>query len=98
MTANNFERDAIMNIQRYLRHLSFHEQDIGDVPLDGIWDRATQDALIEFQKSKGLEPTGSVDRATWDILKAAYDESVALNSPPAMLDLFPRLPLGYSLG
>ena len=98
MTENDFERDAIMNVQKYLRHLSFHDEDIGDVPIDGIWDSATRDALIQFQKRQGLEPTGTVDRETWDILKAEYDRSVAENSPPARLDLFPRSPVGYSLG
>ena len=98
MTENAFERDAIMNIQRYLRHLSFHSESIGDVPLDGIWDRATRDALIEFQKENGLSPTGTVDRATWDILKSEYDASVAQNSPPERIDLFPRSPAGYEIG
>ncbi len=94
---NIFERDAITDIQTYLRHLSFHSDAIGDVPVDGIWDSATRDALIEFQKSMGLEATGTVDRATYDILKREYDRSVALNSPPARLDLFPRQPSGYAI-
>ena len=92
---NIFEGDAIRDIQTYLRHLSFHSDNIGDVPIDGIWDSATRDALIEFQKENGLEPTGTVDRATYDILKREYDRSIALNSPPARLDLFPRSPAGY---
>lgn len=94
---NIFERDAIRDIQTYLRHLSFHSDGIGDVPIDGIWDSATKYALIEFQKSMGLEPTGTVDRATHELLRREYDRSVALNSPPARLDLFPRSPLGYVL-
>lgn len=98
MTDNALERDAIMNIQRYLRQLSFHSESIGDVPLDGIWDRATRDALIEFQKKNGLQPTGTVDRETWDILKSEYDASVAKNSPPERIDLFPRSPSGYEIG
>lgn len=91
-----FERDAITDIQTYLRQLSFHS-DIGDVPIDGIWDSATRDALIAFQAQNGLEPTGVADRETYDLLKREYDRSVALNSPPAKLDLFPRSPTGYEL-
>ena len=94
---NIFERDAIRDIQTYLRHLSFHSESIGELPLDGIWDSATRDALIAFQKENGLDPTGIVDRKTYDVLKREYDRSVALNSPPAHLDLFPRLPLGYAI-
>ena len=94
---NIFERDAIIDIQTYLRQLSFHSDNIGDVPIDGIWDSATRNALIEFQKENGLSPTGTVDRETYDILKREYDRSVALNSPPARLDLFPRSPANYTL-
>ena len=100
MTPNDFERDAIENIQRYLRHLSFHDDRLGEqgsVPLDGIWDSATRNALIKFQQSRGLPVTGTVDRATWDILKAEYDASVAQNSPPAALSLFPRYPQGFEI-
>lgn len=100
MTPNDFERDAILNTQTYLRHLTFHDKRLGEqgsVPLDGIWDSATIDALISFQKSRGLPVTGTVDRETWDVLKAEYDASVAKNSPPAMLSLFPRYPQSFVL-
>ncbi len=98
MTPNDFERDAILNTQTYLRHLTFHDKGLGEpgsVPLDGIWDSATRDALIKFQETRGLPVTGTVDRATWDVLKAEYDKSITENSPPAMLSLFPRYPLGF---
>ncbi len=94
---NDFERDAIMMIQTYLRHLSFHNSEIPPVPLDGIWDRETRESVIAFQTSQGLNPTGVVDRETWDRLKAEYERSVALNSPPVRIDLFPRRPRGYAL-
>lgn len=94
---NIFERDAINNIQTYLRHISFHNEKIGDLPLDGIWDSATRNALIAFQRENGLSPTGKADRETYDLLKREYDRSIALNSPAARLDLFPRSPVGFEL-
>ena len=100
MTSNDFEKDAIENVQRYLRQLSFHDERLGgagSVPIDGIWDSATRDALIKFQESRGLPVTGTVDRATWEVLKAEYDRSVAENSPPVPLALFPRYPQGYEI-
>jgi peptidoglycan hydrolase-like protein with peptidoglycan-binding domain len=97
MNENAFERDAIMNTQRYLRFLSYQDDDIPPVPIDGIWDTATQNALIEFQRKNGLAPTGTVDRETWELLKKRYDEAVALNSPPARIDVFPRMPKDFML-
>lgn len=98
MTQNDFERDAILNVQTYLRQLTFHDPRLGEqgsVPIDGIWDSATRDALIKFQETRHLSPTGTVDRATWEVLKAEYDASVAANSPPVPLALFPRYPSGF---
>jgi peptidoglycan hydrolase-like protein with peptidoglycan-binding domain len=97
MNNNIFERDAIINTQKYLRQLSYHDEDIPPVPIDGIWDSETERALVAFQRKNGLSPTGRVDRATWELLKARYDESVAQNSPPAKLDIFPRIPKDYSV-
>lgn len=97
MTNNNFERDAVLNIQRYLRMLSFHNDGIDAVPLDGIFGDRTQRSLAEFQQEMGLEPTGQADKETWDALKAEYERSVAANSPPTMLALFPREPTEYEM-
>ncbi len=92
------EREAIRNIQKYLRQLSYHDDAINPVPIDGIWESDTARAVAAFQAQNGLSVTGTVDRETWDKLKAAYDESVAQNSPPAPIYLFPRMPQDYSLG
>ena len=97
MDQNIFERDAIIDIQRFLRHLSFHESDIRDVPIDGIWEAQTEAAVRDFQRKYSLPQTGRVDRMTFDKLKEEYDKSVALNSPPATLDLFPRSPSDFQL-
>ena len=95
MATNDFESDAIRNIQTYLRHLSFHSDEINDVPIDGIWDSETSRAVAAFQKQQGLPVTGTVDRDTWDVLKKEYDLSVARNSPPVALALFPRYPENF---
>ena len=97
MATNDFETDAIRNIQTYLRHLSFHSDDINDVPIDGIWASETARAVAAFQRQQGLPVTGTVDRATWDVLKNEYDRSVAQSSPPVALSLFPRYPENFIL-
>ncbi|HEX2222858.1 MAG TPA: L,D-transpeptidase family protein, partial [Thermoanaerobaculia bacterium] len=39
--------------------------------LDGSWGKNTAKAVYWFQEAKGLNPTGQVDRATWDALNRA---------------------------
>ncbi len=91
------EEQAIRNLQKYLRELSYDSLGANPVPLDGIFDRATRDALIEFQKSVGLEPTGIADKATWDALFAAYQKSIESKRNTRGLYFFPDTPRGYEL-
>ncbi|HSK77592.1 MAG TPA: L,D-transpeptidase family protein [Thermoanaerobaculia bacterium] len=39
--------------------------------LDGYWGKNTEKAVYWFQNARGLNPTGEVDRATWDALRRA---------------------------
>ena len=96
MAENMFEREAIKNLQKYLRQLSYHNDEISPLPIDGIWDSATERALSSFQSLYNLPVTGRADRITWDILKREYDRSLSENSPPAPLLIFPRIK-GYAV-
>ncbi len=95
--AQTNEEQAIRNLQKYLRELSFDSLGANPVPIDGIFDRATRDALMEFQKKEGLEPTGIADKTTWDALFAAYRKSTELDRTSMGLYLFPEVPVGYEL-
>ncbi len=64
--------DAVRNLQRYLRRLSYEENGIHPVPVDGIFESRTEEALSEFQRGAGLPVTGIADRLTWDALFAEY--------------------------
>ena len=76
-------QDAIFNLQKYLRAISFADKRVSRPPLDGIFDSATEDAVRSFQASRGLNANGIVDRMTWD---AIYDEYKAL----ALAEELPR--------
>lgn len=39
-----------------------------DLDVDGSFGPATRDAVMRFQRTKGLKPTGVVDAATWEAL------------------------------
>ena len=56
---------AIREIQVYLREIA--DSDIFIAP-SGIYDDNTRRAIIDFQSEKGLEITGEVDKATFDLL------------------------------
>lgn len=89
--------EATRNLQRYLRQLSFTEPEIPPPPIDGVFDSATRTSLLAFQKSRGLPETGSADLATWEALYRAWRASVAENTPPKEIAVFPRTPKGDPL-
>ena len=82
------EAQAIQNLQRYLRQLSYH-YDITPPPIDGIFERDTERALREFQAMRGLPVTGRADRRTWEELYAMYRASIAENEPPRTVAILP---------
>lgn len=91
------EREAIYNLQRYLRQLSYHDEEIPSPPLDGVMDTATTDALKAFQRKERLPQTGTANRATWDALYNAYRASISAYSAPVAISLFPRSSEGFAL-
>ena len=97
MAPRQNEAQAVKNLQRYLRQLSYDEESIQSPPVDGIFESDTQAALRQFQRLKELPVTGIADRDTWELLYAAYRASLASNSPPRTVALFPRTPKGYVL-
>ena len=86
---------AVANLQRYLRQLAYHTPEIPQVPVDGIFEQATRDALKAYQGYVGLPVTGSADRETWDRLYLDYLDSVEFYAPPSQVSLFQRSPVGY---
>ena len=83
------EAEATLNLQRYLRQLSYHHPQITPPPLDGIFERDTERALREFQAMQDLPITGRADRRTWDALYAMYRASIAENEPPRTVAILP---------
>ena len=62
------EREAIRNVQRYLRQLSYTDSEIPPVPVDGIFGEATSNSLMAFQQKNGLRVSGVADRESFDAL------------------------------
>ena len=95
--ANANRRVAVRNLQRYLRHLSYFIEEIGEVPIDGIFGSDTEAALRAFQKIVGLPPTGRADAVTWDRLFRAYTNSIEQRQEPLRIANFPQIPENYTV-
>ncbi len=55
--------DAVRSLQQLLAGSGFNPG-----PIDGIYGGLTEQAVSQFQSSKGLTVNGKVDQATWDAL------------------------------
>ena len=90
--------DAVRNLQRYLRRLSFDNSALLRVPVDGIFESATEEAVRAFQAQYGLPQSGRVDRATWDRIYDAYLRAERATDRTPVTNFFPLYPDGYELG
>lgn len=88
-------QESIAYLQTNLRQLSYHDDDIYSVGIDGIWGKETQDSLKSFQRKYGLPETGVADIITWELLKEKADESRRFHSPTEPIRIFPRYPADY---
>ena len=91
------EKEAIINLQTYLRAQSLLYPHSPQVPIDGIFDSATQNALIDFQLRNGLAPTGIADRTTWELLYSQYLDILKTTSLPNPIIPFPSYPDNYEI-
>ena len=91
------EKDAIFNLQTYLRAQTFIRPDAPKIAVDGIFDSATKNALIDFQLANGLAPTGVADRTTWDLLYSQYIDILDEVSLPSPIIPFPSYPKDYTI-
>ncbi|MBQ9098029.1 MAG: peptidoglycan-binding protein [Clostridia bacterium] len=97
MTPNQNQQEAIRNLQRYLRHLSYFYEEIIEVPIDGIFGTDTEAALRAFQKLENLPPTGRADQVTWERLYETYSRSNDQRRAPNSISYFPRIPENYTV-
>ena len=95
MNEEKLRRDAILNLQTYLRAQKLRYPNAPSVPIDGIFDSATQNALIDFQLRNSLAPTGIADRTTFELLYEQYLDIIDKSSLPDPIIPFPSYPEDY---
>jgi len=59
---------TVTALQYILQELEALYGGMRDVTLSGTYDRATEDAVREFQRVNRLPETGEVDLLTWNLL------------------------------
>ena len=88
-------QDAIFNLQTYLRALSFEDGRITRVSIDGIFDSDTERAVSDFQRTRGLEETGIVDKSTWDAIYNEFNDLTQRTNRSPNVNFFPQSPKNY---
>ena len=95
MNPLTMQENAVKNIQRYLRTLSAEQnRKIFSVPIDGIYDSVTREAVAEFQRLYSLPVTGTVDKITFDLLFLEH-QRILRNNEKEYPEFFPDVPIGY---
>lgn len=69
--------DLVLLVQLMLNETQAYSEPL---ELNGCFDEATEEALIDFQEKNGIAPSGQIDRATWDALAIAYDKYLPQNA------------------
>jgi peptidoglycan hydrolase-like protein with peptidoglycan-binding domain len=82
--ATNSKKE-VEKIQSWLNLFSMQNPNTGTATgIDGDFGPATETAVMNFQKAKGLPQTGSVDQALFDLLtspmKDAFDKTISGNN------------------
>ncbi len=66
----------VMILQIMLDALRVLYDDYGEIPITGVYDRATEEAIRHFQRANILGATGETDAVTWNRLAAEYNYAV----------------------
>ena len=83
---------AVRELQRMLRTLAMTDWTLPCPAPDGVFGETTLEAVMTFQREKGLPVTGTVDRETWAALLQAYGEVCQTLYGSHGTDLFPFPP------
>lgn len=96
MQALNFN-EAVRNLQAYLRTISFYDERIERVPIDGIYGSDTQKAVASFQRTRSLPETSVVDKRTWDAIYKEYSNLIRKTEEAPPPKIFPSAEYGYEV-
>jgi hypothetical protein len=80
------DRELLFELQEYLKGLSLYK-----TTPNGRFDRTMETAVIAFQKSRRLKPTGIIDRETWQALGSVETGPTTEKLPSGRLEVLVEL-------
>lgn len=90
------EKNRITAVQRMLRSIALAEKLPNPIPVTGVFDKTTEEALKTFQRQSGLPQSGEYNIDTWNALKKKYLEIVNELESPIGITPYPNI-VGYTL-
>ena len=73
--------DLVMIVQMMLNELRLRYDALGHIPLSGIFDRETGEAVRLFQRMNRLPENGEIDVHTWNRMAEQYNDVVRRHEP-----------------
>jgi lipoprotein-anchoring transpeptidase ErfK/SrfK len=70
LSENPIRGEAVWMVQARLKEIGY------DIEPNGVYDRATNDAVVLFQVSNAMEADGVVDQEVWQALMSSNEESL----------------------
>ncbi len=86
----------VTTIQYYLNVIAYFNPNLNIIPLTSVFDEATENAVSVFQTEYGLQPTGIVDRETWNKFTSVYNQ-IVVSQPEGYQGNSAKLYPGYFL-
>ena len=68
--------DLVILVRVMLHSLGIEYEAFAAFPITDLFDEEMAEALRYFQLAQGVEPTGSVNRQTWDRLAGSYNKYI----------------------
>lgn len=78
----SFYNQPIRSLQTMLRTIALFSNAYQRIIPDGIYGPETQNAVLTFQRQRGLPATGITNQQTWDEIVRQYDLALEALSPP----------------
>ena len=76
-------------VQYFLATTAYFDPRVSAPPVSGVFDEATRQSVLSFQKTYGLPETGEADEETWNRLASVYRGEIASVESGISAELFP---------